>query len=403
MPENIGLRKTFHLRDLILFFLIFFLIVSVGYKYLEWNFFNNLSLLQATNLPEELSIIERSNEFTRDSISSIKDITSDKKIQQDRLKIYDELDGKINLNIDITKTYLNTLKDNSKKYKPFIFVSNLVVGGRGSLARQIVSTQIEYYEKEIQAAEDEIIDGYLLKNIFSLSKDKYIMSMYDKKTSESPKTLSSKYFSEVASLEKYTRNDFEFPEQDSIKEKHPYGYETLHNNKEYIGSYYSIVKDFVTGDYDSAAYKYSKLQDQYLKLNVDMDKLFAENQSMKQDRQRRIIELITSKNVAIKEYKNKNMGKYPLLLNIEGWKEDLEMCQIYDVKGSLLAEISKKPISAKTLDEFMEELAQVGPSTTMIDDKIDREIIKYTNSEDKITYQCLDRDTGKEYTFITEN
>lgn len=394
-------NKTFHLRDALILIAALVLVVGIGYKYLEWSVFNQLATLHHSNIPSELTILEKSNSLSQDAISDITKLVDPKSTPENRLEIYNTLDGKISLALDNDKEYEDTVNSNLNRFRNLGLMSKLLVGDRGRLARRIYSDQIKYYQEEKASAHDSVVSDYLLKNIFAASKDKTIMQIYDEKASVSPKTLYPKYFSDVASLEKYTRSDFKFPEEDAIKELYPYGYETLQNNKSYMSAYYAVIKDFVAGDYESAAYKYTKLQDQYIKLNVDMDRLFGENQSMKQDRSKRTIELVVDKDAAIKEFKNKNYGKYPLLPTIAGWKEDLEMCQIYDVKGSLVSDISKKPIEAEDAKEFLNWLSTMNPSTTSVDSFVDTSIIKVTNSKDKFTYQCLDKETNKEYTFIT--
>lgn len=398
-----GPNRIFHLRNLILIFFVLIFVVGIGYKYMEWGFFNKLSSLQATTTTQELAINEKLNNLGLKVISNVKDLTSETATDGARLKIYGDLDGQLNLVLDNTNNYLTVIKNNAEQYKSLTPLSNLIIGKRGSLARRILSSQNGYYENEINGTNKTIVEDYLLKNIFGVSMDKTIMTIFDKKASVDPKTLYSKYFSELASLEKYTRGDFKYPDEDAIKAQNPYGFETLENNKDYMSAYYLAVTDFVAGDYESANYKYSKLKSQYLKLNVDMAKLFSENKTIKQDIQKRIVEFTVTKDSAIKEYKIGNMGKYPFLPSVGGWKEDLEMCQLYLYKGSLLSNITSKPIISKNFNEYLNELTQLSPSTTYIDDKVDKGIIKYTNSDNKLTFQCLDRQTNKKYTFTTIN
>lgn len=399
--QAMGPKKTFHLRDVLLLFFALILVASFSYKYFEWSFFNKLAKLHHFSIPNELSIIEKGNKLNEGAMTDITKLIDPKSTLDVRLKIYNELDGKINLILDNDKSYVDAIETNSKDYQALNLSSKLLIGERGKLARRIVSDQILYYEKEGSGAREVVVSDYLMKNIFAASADKTIMQIYDNKSASSPTKLYPKYFSDVASLEKYTRSDFKFPEEDAIKQYYPYGYEALQNNKNYLSAYYAVIKDFVAGDYESASYKYTKLEDQYIKLNVDFDRLFTENESAKQERSKKIIELVVDKDAAIKEFKSRGFDKYPLLPNIEGWKEDLEMCQIYDVKGSLVSSISKKPIEAKDLNAYLDWLSEMNPSTATIDDSTDKSIIKFTNTDDNLTYQCLDKETGKEYIFVT--
>jgi hypothetical protein len=66
-----------------------------------------------------------------------------------------------------------------------------------------------------------------------------------------------------------------------------------------------------------------------------------------------------------------------------------------------VSDISKKPIEAKDVREFLDWLSTMNPSTSSVDSFVDTSIIKLTSSKDKFTYQCLDKEANKEYTFVT--
>lgn len=393
-------KKIINLRDIAILFLILVLLISIAYKYLEWNIFDQLAKLQNSSIPAELSIIEKSDSITESFILNVEKLTASDSKPEKIILIYDELDGIINLDLDNNKLYKETIETNSNKYKTLNLLSKILIGKKGEIAKRIISDQIQYYKNEQKNAYDNIVSTYLLKNIFMVNKDKVIMQVYDEKASKSPETLYSKYFSDIAPLEKYTRNDFKFLEEDAIRKLYSYGYETLQNNKNYMKTYYSMVKDFITNDYESAKYKYTKLQDAYIKLNVDMDRIFNENKSLKQDRLKEIIKLVVDKSAAIKDIKINNFNRYPFLPTIKGWKEDLEICQIYAVKGSLISDLLNKPIEAKDINGYLDWLAKMNPSTLPVDNLFDKSIINFTNDDKKIIFNCLDKESNKKYTFL---
>lgn len=391
--------KKVSLRSAILLVIIFLFFSSILYKYLEWRVIKDFVQLQGVTIPRELSMVE-SNDKQNDAVAPILDkLNSEKTKIQDRLLIYDELVGKANLLIDASKEYKRVLQENKNKYQQYKLISRLFIGDRGKLFKSMIDNQLSYYDNEIKSAEQGIVEDYLVMDIFIVSKDKGIMTLYDTKASISPNTLYSKYYSEIASLEKYTHEDYKLPEESTIKEYYPYGYETLQNNKEYLGSYYSVIKDYVSEDYESANYKYKKLQGQNLKLNVDMDRLINEGDLQKQELLKTIVGNIVAKNSAILAFKKSNFGSYPLLRQISGWKNDLEMCQIYLIKGSLLAELSKKPNEATSLDEYLASIDQITPSTVEINKDFDKSIMKFINEEKKLTIQCEDKENQTLYEF----
>ncbi len=398
-----GQNKTIHLKDLLLISAFILLAIVISYKFFEWNLLNNISTLQGTAITKELSVLEKSDKLSNSSLEIIGELYSEKTKEDQKMILYDDLNGMLSLTIDNDKSYKDIIEKNQKEYSKYKLFSKIIIGERGRIVQNIVKSQLQYYELEIASISDSISNDYLIKNIFLVSKDKEIMTSYDIKVSKSPSKLYSEYFNEIASLEKYTRDDFKFDYEDTIMDKSPYGYETLKNNREYMSSYYSVVKDYVSGDYDSANYKYSKLQEQYLKLNIDMDKLFSENSDFQQERSKKIIELIVKKDLSIKNFKEKSLGIYPFGRFVSGWKEDLELCQIYLVKGGLLSSISGKPISAVTFDEYLKELSQVSPDTSELDAKFDRSVVKYDNSDGKIKYSCKDTESGKEFSYTNDN
>jgi hypothetical protein len=391
--------KTISVKNLLLLFFIFLLFLSIFYKLFEWKIISGFVKEQGLTVPQELSIVETGNKQNDEITPSLLELTDPKLKPEDRLSVYDELDGKINIIIDTAKDYKEKLIKNKKSYAKYQTFSKFLIGRRGELFKDIIDNQIKYYDMEIESAQLSITSDYLGKNIFSVSKDKAIMSVYDDKASVSPKTLYSKYFSEIAPLEKYTRDSYSFPEEESIKKSYPYGYETLQNNKEYLGAYYLVIKDYVSEDYESATYKYKKLQNQNLKLNVDMDRLFNENSENSQNRTKAIMTTLLAKNDAIRKFETDKLGDYPFLKKISGWKRQLEMCQIYFIKGVLLAEVSKKPIESKNIEEYLLALSLITPNLDQLDKDFDKSIMEFTNDEKYLTIKCDDKEADRSYTY----
>ena len=103
-------KKTFHLRDLLIAFLALILVLGIGYKYLEWNFFNKLSSLQSSTIPQELAIVERLDKLYDDSLIPLEELVSEGITEERQIEIYDDMDGSLNLVIDSDKNYLNVMQ-----------------------------------------------------------------------------------------------------------------------------------------------------------------------------------------------------------------------------------------------------------------------------------------------------
>lgn len=398
-----ALKKTLSVKIVLLSLLFLSLLLGIGYKFFEWDTINKLSKLNSETVPEELLIVEKSNKNSGEVVDLFVDLFSEEnKSLGKQLDLYEKLDGKSNLAIDYSEEYLDTLEKNRKKFKKIEFASNLLIGKRRELARQFLINQIKYYDEEIEVAKEGVISDYLAKNMFSIMKDKTTMMDFEEIASAAPETNYSYYFADIASLEKYTRSDYKLPKEDEIKNLYPYGHEMLINNKDYMEAYYSVVKDYVGGDYESAAYKFSRIEETYLELNIDFDRLFSEGEERKNKRAKKIIEYVVAKNKAIKEFERSNLGVYPSLPKINGWKDNLELCQLYSYKAALYNNILKKYPDAEDFEGLVEELAQLSPSTTSVDSDFDKETINFTNTDEVIQFECTDREADKTYTFVTK-
>jgi hypothetical protein len=375
--------------------------LSIGYKVFEWRNLDKLAELNSKTVPVELSIVEKSDKNYNEAADLFVKLVSEDLTTEEQLDLLEEIDGKLNLALSNSNEYLKALEENRGSYKKLEFPSKLLLGNRGKFARQFIENQLNYYDVEIEGIKENIISDYLAKNIFAVMKDKIIMMDFDDKASVAPTTNYSRYFADIASLEKYTRSDFKFPKEDEIKELFPYGHEMLDNNREYMSAYYSVVKDYVAGDYESAAYKYSRIEEASLELNVDFDRLFSEGEERENERAKKIIEYVVAKNMAIKEFKKDNLGMYPLLPRVDGWKDDLELCQLYSYKASYYNNVLKKYPEAEDFESLITELAQLAPSTSQIDSDFDKAVVEFTNTDELIQFKCTDGEVSKAYTFTT--
>lgn len=397
----VNLIKTGSLRGTIFLLLILAFLLAIGYKLFEWTTLKTLSQLHRKTEVQELALTEEGVKLSKNVIDLVEKIFLEENVPlEETLGRLDELQGETRLAIDRDENYLNTIKENQARYTKLKLPTTLLVGKRGAFARQLLSSQDDYYKNEIIGAEETIVEDCLFLSMFvTVMKDRFILDDFSAKTEKSPEVNYSKYFDDIAVLEKYTRDDFKFQNEDRIKDLYPYGYEILTKNRRFMGSFYLVAKDYVAGDLESAAYKYSRLKDEWIELSVDLDRLFREGESRTIKRGKAVLDAGINKIKLIKHFKEGEFGAYPLLSNVGGWKEDLIQCQLYEYKSGLYNTLTSKYPEAQTFEELLIELSQVSPKTDVIDDKFDKSVIRFTNDEESIKFECVDKENNRAFIF----
>lgn len=394
-PGNKGLR----LRILLIFFVFIFLILGAGYKYYEWSTVRQISDLQSSLDREELTLVEQNQEVSERAGNLFSEILSDEKSSyEDRLKKYDELTGVINLARNNYEEYLNTVQKNDEKYEKLRTRSKFLFGKQGNFIKSYLNHQQNYYDSETESARETLISNNMGLSLINSFRDYEILNEYDKAGQKSESNF-SKNFSNIIILEKYSKSDFKYPDEERIKELNPYGYEVLNKYKDLFASYYSVTKDYVSGDKESATYKYSKLQDAINNINVDYERFVKEGEERSKDRSKKILTASIEKISLIKDFKEKRLGVYPLLPEIKSWKEDLFLCQLYAYKTSYYQLISNKYPNAKEFDSLLGELNELPPKSDKLDNQFDKGVVKYSNDDKKISFNCTDKDDGKSFNF----
>lgn len=393
--------KTGSLRNIILFFLVVIILLGIGYKYLEYSTIKSISDIQVKADREEISLADQQDKLSNKAYDSfVKLFTEEEASLEANLKQFDDLNGLVNQSLNNENNYLKTLETNKNQYQNLETQSKILFGKKGEFVKRFLSHQGTYYDTEIENVRTSLVDDNLFLNLFAVWKDRALMDDYDGKAQKNPETYYSNNFTDIATLEKYTRSDFKFKDEDKIKEFYPYGYDSLNKFKEYMASYYSVIKDYVGGDEESASFKYSRLQETAINLNIDFEKLFFEGKDKSDERSNKIIAAVTEKSKLIKDFKDGNLGKYPLLPTVQKWKEDLLMCQMYAYKTNYYQSITNKYPDATNFDTLLTQLAEVAPKTDAVDSRFDKSTIKYSSSDKKIKFECLDKEDGKTYTFV---
>ena len=123
--------------------------------------------------------------------------------------------------------------------------------------------------------------------------------------------------------------------------------------------------------------------------------------TLKKDLAKNTIETVTNKVNAINTFQEEDLGSYPALPKISKWKEDLVLCQLYAYKSQFYNLITGKYPEATNFDELLIKLSQVAPKTDDVDRKFDKSVIKFTNNDKEITFECTDKEDSKTFVFKT--
>lgn len=391
-----------NIRKLLLVFALSFFLIGIGYKYYEWNLLKNLSNLYNTSWKQELKTVERGGKAGDEFFKLQADTFSEKAAADSLVKNYKELSGKLNLYIENEEEYLRLIRQNKDKYLALKTPPLFLFGPQGNFGKETVNLQLKYYDSEEENANRNIASLYLWSNLLSVLRDKSIVEAFEKKIGSNYKNV-SKYFSDISTIQSYTENSYRFSHQEEIDKYFPGGLETLQKYKSYLSTYYLVVEDIVNGDYDSAAYKYTNISNNIASLSLNLDSIFnAQADEQRVSNNKKIVEAVSNQASLIKRFKKNNLGKYPFLSTINKWKEDLVLCQMYDFKTlAIYYSITSNYPTAKNFNDLIIELSSVNPKTEIVDNDFDRDVVMFTNDDDRIEFQCKDEADGDTLIFTT--
>lgn len=390
--------KSFSVRNIVISAFILLLILCVGYKYYEWTTLQKLSTFYNQTWTQEFGLVQDENKNIQPYLD-LREKIYDKNTKNTLVNSYDEYVGSLRLIISSQESYLDTIKQNNNAYSEintfFLF------GERGNFAKNLVSSQKQYYKYEINDAEISDAYNWLNYNITTVLRDYEILQSFGNNITSNTATNISKYFQDLYPVEKYIRTDFKFEHEDDIKIYYPNGYDALTKYKNYFSNYYSVIQDIVNGYNDSATYKLSTAKEAGTNLNISFADFYNQNNETTIKNAKNIIQIISNEANSIKDFKTKKLFKYPLLSNIGSWKEDLVLCQMYNFKSGLYHGISTNHIKAKDATSLLSELSIISPSTKFVDGKFDKSVLKIVNDDKKIQFTCLDKNSNTTYQFIT--
>lgn len=368
----------------------------IAYKYNEYAVLKKYVALYNDNWRKELRLTEissaNSNEF-----SQIADKNSTRSAETEGYDFSEEITA-INLIDNNSKGYRKTLEENKNRIKNSPINEKIIFGKKGAFVDRLKKLQLAYYDLELERNKRNQVLIYFMQNFYPLAIDYAVMEEYDKKGTKNIANYSNNFY-EIQVLEKYSNPGYTFDYEEEIKKHLPKGHDALDRYRKYFASYYSLVKDYVAGDVDSAAYKYSGLQDRALELGIDWDQLYKDTRSDEAVKQ--TIEVVRDQSKLIKNFEAENGLKLPIIGVVGNFEEDLVMCQLYHFKAmSLYQPLKNKYPTAKTTDDLINEISSISPRTEEIDSIFDRNVMKIINEDDKITFICKDS-KGEEFVYTS--
>lgn len=397
--EKVGSGKI-----IVLSVFIFFLAFVVAYKYFEWSSFKQISSLANTSDVQELKFVERASKLNNDVSEPLLAYfeTSDKlKISEGQEQVSDLklLVSKIQNN---DEEYLAILKTNRENYQRLAWRGKFLVGKQRTYYNEIADIQTRYYDKEIESAKMALASDYLGINFFQTLEDNYSSGQFVETVGDDTDLVSGNLWT-LSALSKYLDSNYKFPHFDEIVQYFPYAEQAFTKHREYYGTYYAVMKDYASGNLESASYKYTKLQEMEGSRHVDYDRLFSENDENSKLLKKEIFTLLVSKITKLRDYSSSNLGTYPVLDKISFTTIDLDQCQMYVYKDGLIYSISEKYVSEsiQTVDDYLSYLNETPPQTDNINASFDRSAMQIENTKEKLTIKCTSKSDDLKLTFET--
>lgn len=392
------------IRNLLLVFFVFIILLFIGYKYFEWNTFKDIANSYNTSWLKELSLTSEGGIPSKDYNDELANNKNFK--QSDRsafLKGLDEINAKLNIVVNVLEGYSDQLEQDRKIFAKLKNKTNFLFGERGNIAKKIVDDQLAYYDLEQKGNKISLANYYGVNVLFNIWRDSITLTNFlDKIGSSTDASFIGKYFSELAPLEKYTSSNFKFEHEDEIKQYYPDFGNKINSYKKYFASYYTAEKDFSVGNTETAQLELQTTTDNWAKISIDYSSLGNEQNPTLKEATKEILRLVSDQSMTIKNYKLKKLYKYPLLPSIDVWKEDLVLCQMYDYKTYYYYSVTSKYPTAKTVDGLIKELSKISPKTDNVDGIFDKSAMKFINSDKKLDFTCIDKYSGTRLNYFLE-
>ncbi|PJE58245.1 MAG: hypothetical protein COU81_01790 [Candidatus Portnoybacteria bacterium CG10_big_fil_rev_8_21_14_0_10_36_7] len=392
--------KGLSIRLILTLLIPIILVLSVIYKAFEWSALKQMTVFASDATRQEISMLYEQEQL-EDRTSQLLDEThKDKDISHEQsIDKFDELLGIENLKKKNKEEYLKTLEINKKKLDSIGSKKSLLLGKKRQFLNSYYNSHSAYYQSQIELGKESNIRSSLMLNYLNNLKEDAIMrdffNRYEKKSNEELYAN----FPELITLEKYTKADFKYIDEEEIKISYPYGYETLIKYKNLFSSMYTVLKDYGTGNKDSADYKTPKLYEAVTNISVDFDKFRNEYKDKAKSKTESALQNRIQTIMLAKKFNEEMLGKYPFLKTTSFQREDLALCYLYAVKTSYYKTISNNYPKAQGAKELIDNLNELPPKTVDIDNKITADAIGISINDKEIMFECKDAIDGKVFKF----
>ena len=396
--------KSGYSKVVVFLFFIIFLVSIAGYKYFEWSSFKALSSLVNETDIQELKFTERASKLNNELSAPLVEYfsTSDKlKISEGKEKVA-EMKQLLNKVQNNDEEYQSLLSSNIDRYRKLSWRSKLLLGKQKEYYSNILGTQVKYYEKEIEASRMTLASDYLGMSFFQTLEDNYYSGEFNETVGSNTKLIPSSMYI-LSGLSKYNDSGYKFPHFDEIVNYFPYAEQAFSKHREYFGTLYAVMKDYASGNLESAGYKYTKLQELEGSRHIDYDRLFSENDENSKNLRKEVFGLVVDKYTYLRDYNNSRMSTYPILGKVSFDTIQLGQCQAYTYKDGLIYSITEKYVSesVQSVDEYLAYLNETPPQTDNLDASFDRSSMQIENTKDKLTIKCKSKPNDLSLTFET--
>jgi hypothetical protein len=387
--SDINMKKNYFNRML---FPALLLVLAILYKGYEWTQLTNLNNFQRKAEIQELSFInsrldedDAGDDVSDDFFISLESSTSSEISQQADLVI-DELI----LVRERDRKYLNLIEENKNEFKKLGNKSKFLFGKNGEFIKDYVLLATDYYSEEIENINSNIVAAGYYENLILVLRDSAIIDNFtiDNFSGDLDEELISDNFSDIASIEKYTRSDFKFETGEDGEPLVPYFLEFLNDYQIYFKNFYLLVKDVAIGDMESASYKYEAAMRQRADTNFDFYKLDRDISNIQFETGKKVLTASSNKLKHLYSYSDLNLGRFPFLAKIEQWETRLVECNLLWFQTGHYFSFKDEYPEELDIIEFTNSLNGVPASLDDLRKNIDFENIKFTNDEDEISFEC---------------
>jgi hypothetical protein len=267
---------------------LLFLISVVGYKYFGGLLQDSSSLVNETDIQEQVTerALKLNNELSVPLVEYFS--ASDKVKIAEGKEMVNELKQLLNKVQNNDEEYKSLISSNIDRYRNLSWKSNFLLGNQKKYYSNILDKQVKYYEKEIESSSMLLATDYLVMSIFQTLDDNYSSGEFMEKVGNNTKLVAGNLFT-LSGLSKYNDSGYKFPHFDEIVKYYPYAEQAFSKHREYYGTLYAVMKDYASGNLESAGYKYTKLQEMEGSRHIDYDRFFSENDEVIQILKRSIL------------------------------------------------------------------------------------------------------------------